>query len=142
MHKTKVNTNIRDLSSPEAKKASLTLVSAHVGGATTPRRRPRRDLVKNRTAVRDRMLYAADFYISVLEGTLFRPVDHNAKRGLLEPAPDDRKAMRLSPEALGEFNALRQQLMDFVRNASIVRGPSDRQSLQLVAKEACKEGRA
>jgi hypothetical protein len=126
----------------EAEKPAVSLVSARVGGETTSRRRPRRDLVKNRTVVREQMLYAANFYIEVLDRMLFSPVDFKAERGLLEPAPDDREAMRLSPEVHGKFNALRQQLLDFVRNAPLMRGPADRQSLQLVAKEAREEGRA
>lgn len=135
MHEPKVNTNIGDLSSPGAKNASMSLVSARVGRATPPRRRARRDLVKNRIAVREKMLRSADLHMDVLEGTLFVPVDYEAERGFLEPPPEDQMALRLSPEVRAEFNALRQQLMDFVRNAALVRGPADRQSLQLVAKE-------
>jgi hypothetical protein len=135
MHEKKVNTNIGDMSSPEAKKASMSLISAHVGGATPPRCRAHRDLVKNRIAVRESMLRSAEVHIDVLAGTLFAPVDYWAERGFLETPPEDRQALRLSPEVKVEFNALCQQLLDFVRNAPLMRGPADRQSLQLVGKE-------
>jgi hypothetical protein len=135
MHEPKVNTNTGDLSSPEEKKASMSLVPAHVDGATPPRRRARRDLVKKRIAVREGMLRSAELLVDALTGTLFAPVDYWAERGFLESPPEDLKALRLPPEVRPEFNALCQQLVDFVRNAPLMRGPADRQSLQLMTKE-------